>query len=209
MVGKELGPPCPGSRSRVEAHVYLRFQGQTRQIYLPLDTTVGSLASEVGCTIGFKAGATYLTDPSRTLASYCLTSGATLEWTGGGLRGGAPSLLRRMASSGRLRSGKHRDAAEAAVADDVWLEVPASGSAAGSTVPAGVQYPSAPQLVGGVELGAAAQVHVSCWSGASQSSRGYLPPRRWTWPPRRRILLTRRWRCRFLATGYELYPPLV
>ena len=89
----ELVPPFPHLGSKVGAHMHLRFQGRTRQVFMSLDATVGALASAVGCTVGFKTGATYLTDPSRTLASYHVTSGATLEWTGGGLQGGSPLSL--------------------------------------------------------------------------------------------------------------------
>ena len=87
------GAGCQGAPQVASAeHVLFRAHGHTRQLCLPMSTTLGEVWHIAGCPmLPLKLGCTYLRHAERTLASHGVTSGATLELMGG-LRGGAPAL---------------------------------------------------------------------------------------------------------------------
>ena len=82
------------------------MHGRPRQFSVLLDATVGALCEASGARGPFKSGATYLVERARSLASYGITSGATLEDMMGGLRGGGccPSKPQDGQESGLLQS---------------------------------------------------------------------------------------------------------
>ena len=82
------------------------MRGRSRQVFVPLDAAVDTLCEASGARGPLKSGATYLADRTRSLASYGITSGATLEDMMGGLRGGGccPSKPQDGQESGLLQS---------------------------------------------------------------------------------------------------------
>jgi len=86
MDGEAAVHPTPA------AHIFVKAGGYTRQIFVPLDAPVSALVLPIDMPVGalgsIKCGARYLRDPDSTLAASGVTSGATLEFMGGGLPGG-------------------------------------------------------------------------------------------------------------------------
>jgi len=96
----------PPDDAGCRADVFVKVHGRPRQFSVLLDATVGALCEASGARGPFKSGATYLVERARSLASYGITSGATLEDMMGGLRGGGccPSKPQDCQESGLLQS---------------------------------------------------------------------------------------------------------
>lgn len=77
------------TQTQVQA-IFISVNGRSHQVFVPLSAPMETLPHPG--QPNYKMGVVYLNDPSRTLASYGVTPGATLEWMGGGLRGGMPSV---------------------------------------------------------------------------------------------------------------------
>ena len=72
-------------------HIFLTAHDRTRQLCVPMSTTLGEVWHAAKCPpLPLKAGTMYLHHPERTLASCGITSGAMLERMGG-LRDGSPA----------------------------------------------------------------------------------------------------------------------